>query len=106
MDPIDRFRRPPSRPQVHVRRTRADERAEAIDISPAKLAAEMANAFTEELDQLLQRLALQEAKSRLVFLEKERSQASASAVLQAIEGTEGTQEAAWSEGKCSVNMER
>ncbi|MBI4642864.1 MAG: transglycosylase SLT domain-containing protein [Deltaproteobacteria bacterium] len=41
-----------------------------------KLAAELANAFIEELDRLLQGLALQEAKGRLAFLEKERFQAS------------------------------
>ncbi len=41
-----------------------------------KLAAEIANAFIEELDRLLQGLALQEAKGRLAFLEKERLQAS------------------------------
>lgn len=41
-----------------------------------KLAAELANAFIEELDRLLQGLALQEAKGRLAFLEKERLQAS------------------------------
>jgi tyrosine-protein kinase Etk/Wzc len=39
-----------------------------------KRAAEMANAFVEELDNLLQRLAVQEARGRLVFLEKERAQ--------------------------------
>ena len=32
------------------------------------------------------------------------SQARASAVLQAIDGTEGTQVAAWSLGKCSLNI--
>jgi len=41
-----------------------------------KLAAEMANTFIEELDRLLQELALQEAKGRSTFLEKERLQAS------------------------------
>ncbi len=41
-----------------------------------KLAAEMANAFIEELDRLLQELALREAKGRSTFLEKERLQAS------------------------------
>lgn len=40
----------------------------------AKRAAEMANAFAEELDKLLHGLAVQEAKSRLEFLEKERLQ--------------------------------
>lgn len=38
-------------------------------------AAEMANAFVEELDRLLKNLAVQEAGSRLAFLEKERDQA-------------------------------
>jgi tyrosine-protein kinase Etk/Wzc len=41
-----------------------------------KLAAEMANAFIEELGRFLQSLALQEAQGRSVFLEKERLQAS------------------------------
>jgi tyrosine-protein kinase Etk/Wzc len=41
-----------------------------------KLAAEMANAFIEGLDRLLQVLALQEAKGRSTFLEKERLQTS------------------------------
>lgn len=41
-----------------------------------KLAAELANAFIEELDWLLKGLALQEAEGRLAFLEKERLQAS------------------------------
>jgi len=41
----------------------------------AERAAEIANAFIEELDKLLQRLALQEAGNRLAFLEKERVQA-------------------------------
>jgi tyrosine-protein kinase Etk/Wzc len=45
------------------------------DESPIR-AAEMANAFVEELENLLKKLALQEAKSRLVFLGKERAQAS------------------------------
>lgn len=47
-----------------------------VDAATPKLAAEMANAFIEELDRLLQGLALQEAKGRLAFLEKERLQAS------------------------------
>ena len=42
----------------------------------SKQAADMANAFVEELGQLLQKLANQEANGRLVFLEKERFQAS------------------------------
>ena len=46
---------------------------EVTDKDP-KRAAEMANAFAEELDKLLQGLAVQEAKSRLAFLEKERLQ--------------------------------
>lgn len=37
-----------------------------------KKAAEIANAFIEELDKLLQRLAVEEAKERQGFLEKER----------------------------------
>lgn len=47
-----------------------------VTATTPKLAAEMANAFIEELDRLLQGLALQEAKGRLAFLEKERLQAS------------------------------
>ncbi len=46
---------------------------EVSDKDP-KRAAKMANAFAEELDKLLRGLAVQEAKSRLDFLEKERSQ--------------------------------
>lgn len=63
MDPIDRFRRPPARPQVHVRRTRADERAEAIDISPARLAAEIER-LTRERDAALRRAAAAEARAQ------------------------------------------
>ncbi len=40
-----------------------------------KRAADIANAFAEELNRLLQDLAVQEAKDRLAFLEKERIQA-------------------------------
>jgi tyrosine-protein kinase Etk/Wzc len=47
---------------------------EVTDKDP-KRAAEIANAYVEELDNLLRRLAIQEAKSRLAFLEKERLQA-------------------------------
>ena len=47
-----------------------------VTSSNRKQAAELANAFIEELDRLLQGLALQEAKGRLAFLEKERLQAS------------------------------
>jgi tyrosine-protein kinase Etk/Wzc len=48
---------------------------EVTDESPQK-AAEMANAFTEELGKLLQGLAVKEAAERLIFLEKERVQTS------------------------------
>ncbi len=41
----------------------------------------------------------------IMFL-NDGSQASASAVLQATEGTDGTHNAAESEGKCSENIER
>ena len=41
----------------------------------AERAAEMANAFVEELDKLLQSLAVQEATGRLAFLEKEHAAA-------------------------------
>ena len=46
---------------------------EVTDKDP-KRAAEIANSFPEELDKLLQGLTIQEASSRLTFLEKERSQ--------------------------------
>jgi len=63
MDPIDRFRRPPTRAHVHpVRRTRADERMESIDISPAKLAAEIER-LTRERDAALRRVRDLEAKA-------------------------------------------
>jgi len=39
-----------------------------------QVAVEMANAFIEELDRLLQNLAIQETRARLAFLEKERGQ--------------------------------
>ncbi len=45
---------------------------EVTDKDP-KRAAAMANAFVEELNKLLQDMALQEAKDRLVFLENERN---------------------------------
>jgi capsule polysaccharide export protein KpsE/RkpR len=48
---------------------------EITDRDP-KRAAEMANAFVEELNKLLQGLAIQEAKSRMDFLERERLQTS------------------------------
>jgi tyrosine-protein kinase Etk/Wzc len=44
----------------------------ATDESPQR-AADLANAYVEELDQLLKKLALQEALDRLAFLEKELS---------------------------------
>lgn len=47
---------------------------EVTDKDPRR-AAEMANAFAEELDKLLQELATQEASGRSAFLEKERDQA-------------------------------
>jgi tyrosine-protein kinase Etk/Wzc len=43
----------------------------------AQRAAGMANAFIEELDELLQRLGVQEARGRLAFLEKELAAANA-----------------------------
>ena len=48
---------------------------EVTDENPRQAAA-MANAFVEELDNLLQRMASKEAMSRLSFLEKELAQAS------------------------------
>ena len=64
MDPIDRFRRPP-RPHVHAtkgHRTRADERAAEIDISPATLAAEIER-LTRERDAALRRARDAEASA-------------------------------------------
>lgn len=46
---------------------------EVTDKDP-KRAADIANAFPEELEKLLQRLTFQEASGRLAFLERERSQ--------------------------------
>jgi molecular chaperone GrpE len=63
MDPNDRFRRSPIRPnvsQVQHRRTRADERMDAIDTSPAKLAAEIER-LTRERDAALRRVRDAEA---------------------------------------------
>jgi molecular chaperone GrpE len=62
MDPIDPFRRRPSRPHVHVtpHRTRADERAAELDISPARLAAEIER-LTRERDAALRKLREAEA---------------------------------------------
>lgn len=55
MDPTDRFRRPPGRPTVRpLHRTRADERAEAIDTSPATLAREIER-LTRERDLAVRR---------------------------------------------------
>ncbi|MFP3868034.1 MAG: GumC family protein [Desulfobacteraceae bacterium] len=48
----------------------------AVTDEDPQRAAAMANAFIEELDKLLQRMAHQEAKDRLEFLEQERRQAS------------------------------
>jgi len=55
MDPRDPFRRPTIRP-VHpaARRTRAEERMDAIDVSPAKLAAEVER-LTRERDAAVRR---------------------------------------------------
>lgn len=47
------------------------------DESPKK-AAEMADAFVEELDRLLQEIAVKDANNQLVFLEKERDKANLS----------------------------
>jgi capsule polysaccharide export protein KpsE/RkpR len=44
---------------------------QVTDTSPQQ-AAEMANAFVEELDQLLRKMVVTEAEGRLAFLEKER----------------------------------
>jgi molecular chaperone GrpE len=62
MDPTDRFRRPPVRPHVRaVHRTRADERAEAIDTSPAALAREIER-LTRERDAAIRRVRELEAQ--------------------------------------------
>lgn len=47
-----------------------------VTAKSAEKAAEMANAFCEELGRLLQELSVQEARVRLAFLEKERLQSS------------------------------
>ncbi|HJW22555.1 MAG TPA: nucleotide exchange factor GrpE [Candidatus Limnocylindrales bacterium] len=64
MDPIDPFRRRPPRPHIHAtpHRTRADERADALDISPAKLAAEVER-LTRERDAALRKARGAEAAS-------------------------------------------
>jgi len=46
---------------------------EVIDENP-QLAADMANAFVEELDKMLQQFSIDEAQARLTFLEKEMAQ--------------------------------
>jgi molecular chaperone GrpE len=62
MDPIDPFRRRPPRPHVHAspHRTRADERAAELDISPARLAAEIER-LTRERDAALRKAREAEA---------------------------------------------
>jgi molecular chaperone GrpE len=61
MDPIDPFRRRPPRPHVQAtHRTRGDERAAQIDISPAKLAAEIER-LTRERDAALRKAREAEA---------------------------------------------
>jgi tyrosine-protein kinase Etk/Wzc len=63
------------RQRVDIRVDRKDGViALAVSDKDPKRAAEMANAYTEELDKLLQALTVQEASGRLTFLEKERSQ--------------------------------
>jgi tyrosine-protein kinase Etk/Wzc len=61
-----------ARVNIHVDRKDGMITVEVTDKDPKK-AAEIANAFPEELDKLLQELTVQEASSRLAFLEKERS---------------------------------
>jgi tyrosine-protein kinase Etk/Wzc len=48
----------------------------AVTCTTPQMAAALANAFIEELSRLLQKLAVEEAKSRLAFLENEHHQAS------------------------------
>ncbi|HET9680667.1 MAG TPA: nucleotide exchange factor GrpE [Candidatus Limnocylindrales bacterium] len=62
MDPIDPFRRRPSRPTIHAtpHRTRADERAAQLDTSPATLAAEVER-LTRERDAALRKAREAEA---------------------------------------------
>ncbi len=64
MDPIDPVRRRPPRPNIHAtaHRTRADERAAEIDISPAKLAAEVER-LTRERDAALRQVREAEANA-------------------------------------------
>jgi capsule polysaccharide export protein KpsE/RkpR len=47
-----------------------------VSCTTPELAAEIANAFIKELDQLLQRMAVQETEGRLAFLQKQRLRAS------------------------------
>jgi capsule polysaccharide export protein KpsE/RkpR len=63
------------RAEIAAKKTDGIINVEVTSYSP-KLSAEMANAFVEELDRLLQEMATKEAEQRLSFLEKERLQAS------------------------------
>jgi molecular chaperone GrpE len=74
MDPTDRFRRPP-RPHVHAsqtHRTRADERAAELDISPARLAAEIER-LTRERDAALRKAREAEARHSAADAKKARA---------------------------------
>ena len=62
MDPIDPFRRRPPRIHATPHRTRGDERAAELDISPAKLAAEVER-LTRERDAALRKARGAEAAS-------------------------------------------
>ena len=79
MDPRDPFRRPTIRP-VHpaARRTRAEERMEAIDVSPAKLAAQV-ELLTRERDAALRRARDAEAAAATAVANAEAGKDAASA---------------------------
>lgn len=58
---------------IYVDRKDGVINVEVTDTDPQR-AADIANAYPEELEKLLRRLTVQEASNRLAFLEKERSQ--------------------------------
>jgi tyrosine-protein kinase Etk/Wzc len=68
------------RRQIFVERKSGLLTVDFTDKDPQR-AAEIANAFAEELDKLLQNLATNEAKNRLAFLENERLQTSQNLVM-------------------------
>jgi tyrosine-protein kinase Etk/Wzc len=62
--------------RVEIKATSEGVISIVVTAGDQKQAAEMANAFGEELDKLLQEMAHQDARNHLTFLEKERIQAS------------------------------